>query len=83
MKGDTIMKIRKNFLEGLEQKVYIYENKKEEFFLIAVPSIEWSYSFFYGDEEIQSKLLHSLMERIPKETAETLSSRIVQWTTEM
>ncbi|MCC5804598.1 YueH family protein [Rossellomorea vietnamensis] len=77
------MKIRKNFLEGLEQKVYIYENKKEEFFLIAVPSIEWSYSFLYGDEEFQSKLLHSLMERIPKETAETLSSRIVQWTTEM
>ncbi|CAN7456234.1 YueH family protein [Rossellomorea sp. LjRoot5] len=77
------MKIRKNFLEGLEQKVYIYENKKDEFFLIAVPAIEWSYSFFYQDEEIQSKLLHSLLERIPQETAETLSSRIVQWTTEM
>lgn len=77
------MKIRKNFLEGLEQKVYIYENKKEEFFLIAVPAIEWSYSFFYQDEEIQSKLLHSLLERIPQETAETLSLRIVQWTTEM
>ncbi|KPL61358.1 YueH family protein [Rossellomorea vietnamensis] len=77
------MKIRKNFLEGLEQKVYIYENKKEEFFLIAVPAIEWSYSFLYQDEEIQSKLLHSLMERVPLETAETLSSRIVQWTTEM
>ncbi|MCR8849121.1 YueH family protein [Rossellomorea sp. SC111] len=77
------MKIRKNFLEGLEQKVYIYENKKEEFILIAVPAIEWSYSFFYQDEEIQSKLFHSLTERIPHETAETLSSRIVQWTTEM
>jgi YueH-like protein len=83
MKGDSKMKIRKNFLEGLEQKVYIYENKKEEFFLISVPAFEWSYSFSYEDDKVQSKLLHSLMERVPLETAETLSSRIVQWTTEM
>jgi hypothetical protein len=83
MKGDTKMKIRKNILEGMEQKVYIYENKKEDFFLIAVPAIEWSYSFNYEDDNVQSKLLHSLTERVPLEKAETLSSRIVQWTTEM
>ena len=77
------MKIRKNFLEGLEQKVYIYENKKEELILIAVPDICWSYSFTYDEENIQTKLHESLMERISGETADTLSSRIVQWTREM
>ncbi|MFI8686532.1 YueH family protein [Rossellomorea sp. NPDC077527] len=77
------MKIRKNFLEGLEQKVYIYENKKEEFFVIAVPDIEWSYSFRYEEDSIQSKLVHSLKERVYEEAAVSLSSRIIQWTTEM
>jgi YueH-like protein len=77
------LKIRKNFLEGLEQKVYIYENKKDEFILIAVPDIRWSYSFTYDEDNIQTKLLESLQERVSKGAAETLSSRIVQWTREM
>ncbi|WRP08191.1 YueH family protein [Rossellomorea aquimaris] len=77
------MKIRKNFLEGLEQKVYIYENKKDEFILIAVPDIRWSYSFTYEEDNIQTKLQESLQGRVPREAAETLSSRIVQWTSEM
>ncbi|MGD6848515.1 YueH family protein [Rossellomorea aquimaris] len=77
------MKIRKNFLEGMEQKVYIYENKKDEFILIAVPDIQWSYSFTYDEDNIQTKLLESLQGRVSKETAGTLSSRIVQWTSEM
>jgi hypothetical protein len=77
------LKIRKNFLEGMEQKVYIYENKKDEFILIAVPDIQWSYSFTYDEDNIQTKLLESLQGRVSKETAGTLSSRIVQWTSEM
>lgn len=77
------MKIRKIFLEGMEQKVYIYENKKDEFILIAVPDIQWSYSFTYDEDNIQTKLLESLQGRVSKETAGTLSSRIVQWTSEM
>ncbi|WP_064092316.1 YueH family protein [Rossellomorea aquimaris] len=77
------MKIRKNFLEALEQKVYIYENKKEEFILIAVPDMEWSYSFTYEEDDIQSKLRKSLNERISEDKAESLSSRIMQWTREM
>ncbi|MDT9023660.1 MULTISPECIES: YueH family protein [Rossellomorea] len=77
------MKIRKNFLEGMEQKVYIYENKKDEFILIAVPDIQWSYSFTYDEDNIQTKILESLQGRVSKETAGTLSSRIVQWTSEM
>ncbi|NMH71437.1 hypothetical protein HF072_21845 [Bacillus sp. RO3] len=77
------MKIRKNFLEGLEQKVYIHENKKDEFILIAVPDIHWSYSYTYEEDDIQTKLFHSLEKRISHDHAKTLSSRIVQWTREM
>lgn len=67
----------------MEQKVYIYENKKDEFILIAVPDIQWSYSFTYDEDNIQTKILESLQGRVSKETAGTLSSRIVQWTSEM
>ncbi|TMU88017.1 hypothetical protein FGG79_07885 [Bacillus sp. BHET2] len=77
------MKIRKNLLDGLEQKVYIYENKKEEFILIAIPTIEWSFSLTYEEDNIQMKLFDSLKGRVSEEAANTLSLRIVQWTCEM
>ncbi|NQD65488.1 hypothetical protein HP456_06085 [Bacillus haikouensis] len=77
------MKIRKNFLEGLEQKVYIHENKKEELILVAIPDIEWSYSFTYDAADIRNKLLLSLKVRVTEETAELVSRRILQWTREM
>ncbi|MEG9296408.1 YueH family protein [Mangrovibacillus sp. Mu-81] len=77
------MKIRKNFMEGLEQKVYIHENKKEELILVAIPDIEWSYSFMYEDDQIQTNLLHSLKRRVSPEEADVISSRILQWTREM
>jgi YueH-like protein len=83
MKGDSKMKIRKNFLEGLEQKVYIHENKKEELILVAIPDIEWSYSFTYDAADIRNKLLLSLKVRVTEETAELVSRRILQWTREM
>jgi hypothetical protein len=83
MKGDSRMKIRKNFLEGLEQKVYIHENKKEELILVAIPDIEWSYSFTYDAADIRNKLLLSLKVRVTEETAELVSRRILQWTREM
>jgi hypothetical protein len=83
MKGDSKMKIRKNFMEGLEQKVYIHENKKEELILVAIPDIEWCYSFTYDVEDIHSKLRRSLKERVTEEKAELISGRILQWTREM
>jgi YueH-like protein len=83
MKGDTKMKIRKNFMEGLEQKVYIHENKKEELILIAIPDIEWSYLFTYEAEDIQKDLFQSLKRRVTEEKAEVIGSRILQWTREM
>jgi hypothetical protein len=83
MKGDSKMKIRKNFMEGLEQKVYIHENKKEELTLIAIPDIEWSYLFTYEDDDIHKNLIQSLKRRVSVEKAEVISIRILQWTREM
>ncbi|OAT83229.1 hypothetical protein A6P54_06475 [Bacillus sp. MKU004] len=77
------MKIRKNFMEGLEQKVYIHENKKEELFLIAIPDIEWSYLFTYEDDDIQENIFQSLKRRVSEEKAGVITSRILQWTREM
>ncbi len=77
------MKIRKNILEAMEQKVYIYENKKEEYILVAIPDMEWSYSFSYEEDQIQIKLLHSLKEKVSEENAKNISERIIHWTREM
>jgi hypothetical protein len=70
-------------MEGLEQKVYIHENKKEELILIAIPDIEWSYLFTYEDDDIQKDLIQSLKRAVSDEKAELISSRILQWTREM
>ncbi len=77
------MKIRKSISETGEQKVYIYENKKEEFFIVSLPDIEWSISFLYEDINIREKLLQSLVKKMDQNEAEILSSRILQWTNEM
>ncbi|MCA1056677.1 YueH family protein [Rossellomorea aquimaris] len=77
------MKIRKNFLEGLEQKVYIYENKREELILIAIPDLEWSFSITYEEEDPKGQLMQSLKKLIGEESADVVSERILQWTREM
>ncbi|KAB7707864.1 hypothetical protein F9802_03895 [Bacillus aerolatus] len=80
------MKIRKTYLQDEEVKVFIYENKKEETFVIAVPFVEWSISFTYDEagetliERLISSLSHS---RLNSETAAEMAQRIYQWTREM
>ncbi|WP_203362132.1 YueH family protein [Bacillus sp. REN10] len=80
------MKIRKTLLHEKEIKVYIYENKKEETFVVAVPTQEWSISFTYEEngEHFVNKLFSSLMNTgLDQESAEGLAHRIYQWTCEM
>ncbi|WP_100330715.1 YueH family protein [Bacillus xiapuensis] len=80
------MKIRKTILNDEETKVYIYENKKEEIFVVAVPVQQWSCSFTYEDggerfiEQLSSSLKRTGLE---ESAAETLARRINQWTREM
>ncbi|MEK4030392.1 MULTISPECIES: YueH family protein [Bacillaceae] len=80
------MKIRKSYSNGEEIKVFIYENKKEETFVIAVPSIEWSNSFTYEEsgEQLVERLTASLNRTsLDEQAALEIAQRIYQWTCEM
>ncbi|GLY10677.1 YueH family protein [Pseudobacillus badius] len=80
------MKIRKSYANGEETKVFIYENKKEEAFVVAVPSIEWSNSFTYEEtgEQLLKRLTISLNgTALEEQAAAELAQRIYQWTCEM
>ncbi|KKB39150.1 YueH family protein [Bacillus thermotolerans] len=80
------MKIRKTFIQSEEVKVFIYENKKEESFVVAVPFAEWSAFFTYEEagEELLERLHLSLSRtKLDEETAKALAHRIYQWTREM
>ncbi|APH03852.1 YueH family protein [Bacillus weihaiensis] len=82
------MKIRKANVHNQDQlitNVYIYENKQQEFSMVAIPEIEWSVTIPYVEErvELELRLKSSLVQRIDPLAAEELSSKIVQWTGEM
>ncbi|MBP3038413.1 hypothetical protein J9303_02695 [Bacillaceae bacterium Marseille-Q3522] len=78
------MKIRKKSLDGKEYTVFIYENKKEECTVIAIPSIEWSIilTFDEGHEEVLDKVSKSL-ERVVSANIAELAESIYQWSREM
>ncbi|MBA2872757.1 transcription antitermination factor NusA-like protein [Anoxybacillus calidus] len=81
------MKIRKaNILdEKAVTNIYIYENKKEEYRVVAIPDIEWSLLIGYEEEteELKRRLLVSLGRMLPNEKAEQLSRKILSWIREM
>ncbi|MGG3888135.1 YueH family protein [Metabacillus fastidiosus] len=82
------MKIRKanmNIHNQLLSNVYIYENKKEEYSLVAIPELEWSMTVKYEEERssLRARLTQSFEKKIDKEDAEQLAEKIVQWTAEM
>ncbi|MBB5323892.1 hypothetical protein HNQ34_000984 [Anoxybacillus tepidamans] len=81
------MKIRKaNVLDGrTTTNVYIYENKKEEYIVVAIPDIEWSFLVRYEEETelLQKKLFLSLEKAVSKEQAEQLVGKLLYWVHEM
>lgn len=79
------MKIRKTMINTNETKVYIYENKKEEYTVVAIPTIEWSTKIHFDEEKekIIEKLKDSFMKRLNQEEIAALCERIYQWTREM
>lgn len=80
-----VMKIRKTVLHDREVNVYVYENKKEAYFVTAIPDIEWSKAFTYEDagEAFLQNLANSLAHCVEREEAEELAQRVYQWTREM
>lgn len=65
--------------------VYIYENRKEEYIVLAIPALEWSFSFFYEEEAeaVAQRLETSLQKRIGHERAAMLAGRLLGWAREM
>ncbi|MDQ0242821.1 hypothetical protein J2S09_000357 [Bacillus fengqiuensis] len=82
------MKIRKANVrheEVLIENVYVYEDKKQQQTLIAVPQLEWSVIMSY-EEDIQSfkqRIQSSLEQKVSAEVAEQLTEKINYWVREM
>jgi YueH-like protein len=78
------MKIRKTTVEGNQANVYIYENKKEEYTVVAVPSIHWSILIPYveGREEIMKKIKETISIK-DVEVLDDLAEKIYFWVREM
>lgn len=80
------MKIRKTVINEQETNVFVYENRKEEYTLVAIPQIEWSYMIDYDvfRNEMVDKLVQSLEKTsVHKDEVEALANRLFQWTREM
>jgi hypothetical protein len=79
------MKIRKTTINEQLTNIFIYENKKEELFVVAIPIIEWSTTFTYDDagDTLVEALTSSLAKRVGTEEAGALAMRVYQWTREI
>lgn len=82
------MKIRKANMDNegkMITNVYLYENKKEEYTMVAIPDIEWSTIITYEEEShsLSTRLPNSLKKTINEQVATQLSSKIIQWVREM
>ncbi|MGM7684155.1 YueH family protein [Cytobacillus sp. Hm23] len=79
------MKIRKAIINNQQEKIYLYENKKEEYSIIAIPIIEWSFKVDYelDAETLKSILNSSLKSHTNADTSQDLTNKISQWVREM
>ncbi|MEK4221107.1 YueH family protein [Bacillus sp. FSL W8-0116] len=79
------MKIRKTEINGNETNIFIYENKKEDYFVVSIPEIEWSIFFTYEEERepLLRKMSDSLSKALSKNESDEVAKRIYQWTREM
>ncbi|AST08109.1 MULTISPECIES: YueH family protein [Anoxybacillus] len=80
------MKIRKTMIDSpsLQQNVYIYENKKEQYIVVAIPYLEWSIHVTYDDlANIELRLQQSLANVLDEEHVLPLAMKLAQWMREM
>ncbi len=81
----NLVKIRESHSDNLKCKVFIYENKKEEYFVISIPDLFWSIQIDYdlfGESLIEHLYLH-LFNVLDEEEANELANRISHWTSEL
>ncbi|MGV3043407.1 YueH family protein [Staphylococcus rostri] len=78
------MKIRESHSENYSAKVFIYENKKEDYFVVAVPDLNWSILIddeWFGEALTEHLMMH-LFSVLDEEESEILALRITQWVQE-
>ncbi|UXR70136.1 MULTISPECIES: YueH family protein [unclassified Staphylococcus] len=78
------MKIRESHSENYSAKVFIYENKKEDYFVVAVPDLNWSMMIddqLFGEALTEHIVMH-LFNVLDEQEAEVLALRITQWVQE-
>ncbi|MFD1736455.1 YueH family protein [Bacillus salitolerans] len=80
------MKIRKAAFENHKELIhtYIYEDKKEEYFIIAVPAIQWSYKLPYDYlASVKEEMKDSIQKTKTSEIADELVAKVFMWIHEM
>ncbi|EKU48114.1 YueH family protein [Staphylococcus massiliensis] len=79
------MKIRQSTSENYSARVFIYENKKEGFFVVSIPDLYWSLQInedLYGEALTEHLVMH-LFNVVDEEEAEVLALRITHWLQEV
>lgn len=79
------MKIRKAPINEKTVNIFIYENKKEEYTIVAIPTIEWSSVITYEEETVslKTRIPSSLMKCLEESQAQSIGMKIIQWVREM
>lgn len=79
------MKIRESHSEHYSAKVFIYQNKKEDYFVVSIPDLFWSIQIdydIYGEALTEHVMVH-LFNILSEDEAHTLALRITNWIQEV
>lgn len=80
-----LLKIRESHSEDYSAKVYIYQNKKEDYFIVSIPDLNWSILIdytLYGESLTEHLFMH-LFNVIDEDEAQRLALRITHWLQEV
>ncbi|MBI5975255.1 YueH family protein [Staphylococcus canis] len=75
------MKIRESHSEQYSAKVFIYQNKKEDYFVVSIPDLLWSIQIdgeLYGEALTEHLFIH-LFNVLEEDEAQVLALRITNW----
>lgn len=79
------LKIRESHSENYSAKVFIYQNKKEDYFIVSIPDLYWSIAIdntLYGESLTEHLYMH-LFNVVEENEAELLALRITHWLQEV
>lgn len=81
----VLLKIRESHSDHYSAKVFIYQNKKEDYYVVSIPDLNWSILIdeaLYGESLTEHLFVH-LFNVIDEDEANTLALRITHWLQEV